>query len=665
MKFLCPNCKAKYRIGSEKLVGRQAAKIRCRKCDYRIQIAYRAGSDECDITATPTSVVPAAPPARAMKAPAPPIAPVPGPVAAPRARPAPAKDDGVGARKPVAPVPGLPGLGAPKGTRGAAPQAEVIGAPGLGTGRRPLPAPPAPFGAVGLAGAGGVSAVSGGAAPVWPATAPAPLPPIPAPAPAPRQPPQNNQLADQFRQSVQAGGVPEEIPQDGWFVGVNGVPLGPIPIGDLRELAVAGHIDRRSLVWREGLAEWRPLGKFQQLARLLGDGGAPPSVESPPAPTRANGMNGHAATGFDAPPRSDLANGERPSAWGDLDDEDDEDEQPTTVKGRVSIPPPDNHAPAPPQPAAAVAPPPAAPVRPPSPGFAPLPFSAPVPRAPSDIGGPNAHSAPPVGTLDGMPASTISTTPEPMVDEADARMMRPRGRGRLYLILLAIVTAFALGAIITRAIEPPAPVDSAKEPTPEPVRALAPTEPTVETAKVAAEEVIPEPTPEESTTVEPTLAPRGLEHAAPPRSGPSSAPVAAAPTQPAKSAGGSLLSGLGAPQTPGPSIGGGAGPDGRGGGAGLDATAIQRTVRRYSPAVRQNCWQRALNTRAPGVPSSAKVTALITVEPAGRVQSVSVSGAPKGYPGLARCIEGSVKGWQFPRAGGETVTNVPFMFVGQ
>jgi hypothetical protein len=259
--------------------------------------------------------------------------------------------------------------------------------------------------------------------------------------------------------------------------------------------------------------------------------------------------------------------------------------------------------------------------------------------------------------------STVSTTPEPVVDEADARAMRPRGRGRLYLIVLAIVTAFALGAIITRAMPPAAP-EGAKEPTSEPARALAPPEETAQTAEVAAEEeVVQEPPPEEEALLaQPTTPARGTGLGTAPKNAPGSA--SAAPTQPVKS-GGSLLSGLGTPQTPGPSIGGGAGPDGRGGGAGLDATAIQRTVRRYSPAVRQNCWQRALNTRAPGVPSSAKVTALITVDPAGRVQAVSVSGAPKGYPGLARCIEGSVKGWQFPRAGGETVTSVPFMFVGQ
>lgn len=98
---------------------------------------------------------------------------------------------------------------------------------------------------------------------------------------------------------------------------------------------------------------------------------------------------------------------------------------------------------------------------------------------------------------------------------------------------------------------------------------------------------------------------------------------------------------------------------------GLDAVAVQRTVRRYSPAVRQNCWQRALDARAPGTPSSAKVTATITVAASGRVKAVTVSGAPRGYPGLSRCIEAAVKGWQFPRSGAETVTQVPFMFVGQ
>src|SRR3954468_15376039 len=157
MKFLCPNCKAKYQIGPEKLVGRRIAKIRCRKCDYRIQIAPRAGSEEYDITASANSLAPTGgagaslapaaaaasiapmPPAPAVAAvPAPPPAPVPAPkpaaaapripmpgtpgaraAAAPKARAA-DKDDSstaAGSRKPTAAVPGLPGLGASKLTR--------------------------------------------------------------------------------------------------------------------------------------------------------------------------------------------------------------------------------------------------------------------------------------------------------------------------------------------------------------------------------------------------------------------------------------------------------------------------------------------------------------------------------------------------------------------
>jgi TonB family protein len=93
--------------------------------------------------------------------------------------------------------------------------------------------------------------------------------------------------------------------------------------------------------------------------------------------------------------------------------------------------------------------------------------------------------------------------------------------------------------------------------------------------------------------------------------------------------------------------------------------AIQRTVRKYSPAVRQGCWQPALNARASSTPASAKVTAAITVDASGRVQSVKAGGAPSGYPGLGHCIEQAVRGWTFPRSRGETTTVVPFVFVGQ
>lgn len=497
----------------------------------------------------------------------------------------------------------------------------------------------------------------------------------------------SSQLGDQFRESVQAGGAVEDLPQEGWFVGVNGVPLGPIPLGDLRELAVAGHIDRRSLVWRDGQSEWRPLGKFPGLARVIDDGAAPARAEptntapaAAPPVAFSNGANGHTglshvATGFDVP-RADA--GERPSAWGDLDDEDDEDEQPTTVKGRVSVmpsggaPPSVTSLPSPVAPGLPNAPAPAAP-----PLAAPNPFgitSSVVPTPPPVSGSFQAPigSMPPVASMPpGMsepaaPVSIISAMPEP--DDEDG--LRPPGRSKWYLIAVAIVFAFALGAIVTHLMRSSSSDKASSESSnaSEPGAAAKKRYDDVELdaegsgAKATAAS---EPHPEAITAA---LRPGDLE----PGEGVTTARAALAPASSADavearaklkaSATGSLLSGLGSPHAPPPPT---AAREERAMGSGLDATAIQRTVRRYSPAVRQNCWLRALDARAAGVPASAKLTATITVEAGGRVQGVSVSGAPRGYPSLSRCVENAVKGWQFPRSGTQTVTNVPFMFVGQ
>jgi predicted Zn finger-like uncharacterized protein len=691
MKFLCPNCKAKYRIGPEKMVGRQAAKIRCRKCEYLIQIAYRGNSDEFDVTATPPSVappgqsaVPAPPAPRPPKvAPGQPVAL--SPVLA-RPRMPPPLEEGSATKKPTAAVPGLPGLGSAKGTRGAA----MFSDPST-LSRRPLaPLPPPPVTSTGIAavsgfGAGfnpgssasGTNHAASGAVVATGTTAAVVLPSPPPPRPTST----STQLGDQFRESVQAGAV-DDLPHEGWFVGVNGVPLGPIPLDDLRELANAGHIDRRSLVWREGQGEWRPLGKFPGLVRVIDDGAGPPqsSAQASPLPeppvsapaARSNGSNGqHVVTGFDVV-RAD--HGERPSAWGDLDDEDDEDEQPTTVKGRVSVMPPPGALPS----ASSSFPPPRElPATPEAQNASPygltsavraVPAPAPAPTGSTTSSGlASPLTAPPV-VREG---PSLSVAAEPVLDGSSP--LRTSGRVRWYLLIAAaVVVAFALGAAAMQWVgsstpEPPGKSSAsssraaggsggASKPPPPPAKdgqkkAAAPAQPAAG-ATVAAggsnagARVIP---------VAAAGAPAG--------------PASLIPAPPSKvgSPPGSLLAGIGSPQTPGP------GPQGPRNDvlppvptpSGLDATAVQRTVRRYSPAVRQNCWQRALSARAAGVPTSAKVSATITIEPSGRVQAVSVAGAPRGYPTLARCIETSVKGWQFPRAASQTVTNVPFMFVGQ
>jgi hypothetical protein len=55
----------------------------------------------------------------------------------------------------------------------------------------------------------------------------------------------------------------------------------------------------------------------------------------------------------------------------------------------------------------------------------------------------------------------------------------------------------------------------------------------------------------------------------------------------------------------------------------------------------------------------------ITVASSGNVENVSTSGDPKGYPGLARCIQSRVSSWKFPRSSGTTTVNVPFVFAAQ
>jgi predicted Zn finger-like uncharacterized protein len=512
MKFLCPNCKAKYRIGPEKLVGRQVAKIRCRKCDYRIQLTPRPGSDEYDITATPTSIAPApsgAPKSSAARAALASEAPSPRPLPLPRSR-----GDGrereeaqraPATKKPTTAVPGLPGLGTSKIARGVAGRdAGISGTSvarragslpsgaspqdGLSSGRLPslglppVPLPPPPSAVPGLSASMGgpalaafppIAAPAAPAAVVSPeprfeAAAPLSTPPLPQnpggptmqavappPGPAPARPGVGGtQLGDQFRQSVQAGGGngADEGPQDGWFVGVNGVPLGPIPLGDLKELAAAGHVDRRSLVWREGQAEWRPLGKFPQLARLLDDSGIASVSQARPAvaaasrdvePFHANGSAASpSASGFDMRPASS-PEAQRPSAWGDLDEDDDE-EQPTTVKGRVSG--------LPPMPAPSMAYPGASAVAP----FVHEPIAGAVPpvgfegaagnssgliRA-ADVAG-SAIASPSNASLGSSLAGSLSA--ELGSGELDAGGLRGNGRGRIYAFVIVAVASLALG----------------------------------------------------------------------------------------------------------------------------------------------------------------------------------------------------------------------------
>jgi len=94
----------------------------------------------------------------------------------------------------------------------------------------------------------------------------------------------------------------------------------------------------------------------------------------------------------------------------------------------------------------------------------------------------------------------------------------------------------------------------------------------------------------------------------------------------------------------------------------LHSDDIQRTVSRYTRAVRDRCWEPAFDLRDSDAPRAARVSVTVTVAPNGTVSHVTGSGDPAGYPGLGRCITSEVERWKFPTATGETVVDVPFVF---
>jgi hypothetical protein len=59
------------------------------------------------------------------------------------------------------------------------------------------------------------------------------------------------------------------MPADEWFVGINGVPVGPIRLSELRSKAASGSVNRESLVWRDGFEDWRPLRTFPELVAIV------------------------------------------------------------------------------------------------------------------------------------------------------------------------------------------------------------------------------------------------------------------------------------------------------------------------------------------------------------------------------------------------------------
>lgn len=428
-------------------------------------------------------------------------------------------------------------------------------------------------------------------------------------------------------------------PTEDWYVGVGGVPLGPVRLSVIREKAAAGAVDGDSLVWREGFEEWQPLKSFPGLLSVVDearstrasrpmltpvppqpkhhgsgqreltprpDGGAnglqsaiPPPATSVPFSlvTPAAGSRGldvladpftaksAATTGANAVPESKL---DAESLFG-----------PTATGDRSS-----------------------------------------VQSASMSLGTPlaNGFGADAAGMIRASMAPPVSAPPE-----------RKRGLHPMAWAFIAMCAAFggvAAWAVFLRAPQtivvqgtttaqagpadprpfgaaPPAPPADLPSASPT-VSVAGGTSPTPNVGS-GGSAVGPKSTKPESSSAPPSnFDPSGFS-----AGGPTTGPNAAG----------------------GPSSGSGQ----------LSQGEIEGVVTRNKPGITRRCWGPAYDARDSNAPKSAKVSVSLTIGPSGSVQSASASGGDH-FPGLAGCVGGAVKSWQFKPSDGPTTVNIPFSF---
>lgn len=554
MRFLCPKCKAKYQIADEKLEGR-AVRMKCRKCGDVIDVPSPAKP------VVPTSGEPSSTPEPVRVGSLPsisrPLPPSPPP-RPPTVRP-------------------VPPSGAPRPPKASGARLSAPSRPDVA---RPSPA----------------------LRPVPPRATPA-APPVKTPS----EPPSAGGLADAFSLRVRepqpsdvsaaievlSAGAGEE-----WYVGINGVPLGPVRLSTLRQKAQQGAINEESLVWRAGFEEWLPLRTFPELLLLVREakeGGRVSYLPPPPQPRRLS-----------QPPPAPIAHAAPPPA--------EPEQEPATViapsadaialMGQVTADP----------------------------------FAAPKPPAPLVVAAP----------------AEDDSGRRSIVDDIAVGVRKQVRMHPAAYVLIAIAFGFgATGAIVffsnDRGPAPP---------------------PTIQVVTVTAPAVVPtgnDPTGATSVAMNTEDLPPEV------RVGTASRPASTdnKPTNgsddPPKTdeKGAAPRIGLGAsPAIDGPSVGGPTPGSGGNLPQQLDQSDIERVVNAHRASVKRGCWEPALAGRSPNSPKSAKVTVSIGIGASGNVTSASASGG-EGFPGLASCITGRVRGWKFPPSGGPSQASVPFAFFSQ
>jgi predicted Zn finger-like uncharacterized protein len=448
--------------------------------------------------------------------------------------------------------------------------------------------------------------------------------------------PASGALAGAFKSNVQReeeSSTPFDMadlaPGDDWYVAVNGVPVGPIRIAEVRRKAALGAVTEESLVWQEGLDEWRPLKTFPDPLANVREAATsgrisitppPPDVRpsSPPAPRSPSGRVNTTST---VPARVTSqrplpVNTPAPAARSNvvpftarLATAERLDDAPTEI-GAISA-----------LTAAALDP------------FKVPPAAAPVPAVATTLERPAVVAAMSVAATSAAAGSVAQASALPV-----ERPRKPLSVAAIALIGASI--AFGGVAAVALFIKP--------APAPTPVAAPLPPVPTA--APVA-------PAPSAATLAPPVdSTPAATTTASPAAHGPIAAGSphpAAAPTSTGRSLDLHSLAG-GSNVAPGEEPGGEA-PAAAG--QCISGGQVQQVIQNHQLAIRRACWE-----RNPTAKPTVNVSVSMTVGADGSAQGVSASGDEIS---VAKCIENDVRGWRFPAMGCSQRTGFSFKFVRQ
>jgi predicted Zn finger-like uncharacterized protein len=614
VKFVCDSCNAKYQIGDDKVAGK-TLRMKCRRCGHMIQVAATVTESSVSQKPPQDHSAPVAIPA------APSVPEVTNEDGATVVKPSPLfllEASGLGGGAAQMPRPGPSVAGTSQPFRGG-PRIVPPARPSL----RSVP-PAAPAGAAAAA--------------------------APAPGGAPAGQPGTHTrsapgLYGGFARAVAA--KPEShppVPTEDWYVGVNGVPLGPVRLAVLRDKAAQGQVDGESLVWREGFDEWQPAKTFPGLLAILDEAkqlrasrtsmpvvvppGAPSAASAPlaPAPEPSIPFNlvqaprepAPSAQATASPPGDPRASGAAFAA-------------PGVIASLVATPSTQGSA------AGGNV---VGKFDPFGPTAAPS-AAAPAPAPSSAAAGWSAPSA--AGSTAGSGFGLTTTSAggsESSIDSPPKKGIHPAAWA--FVAMAAAFGGVAAWAVFLR----------------KPNVVVVPGETTTVTVPVAGANV---PIPNSSTagptaTEVPTVDASG-KPVVPGVGGPRTTATSSKSSEQVAPIDPSILG-------PGPS-GPGTSDPGNSGGP-LTAGQIQGVVSSNTARVRKKCWDPASSGRAADAPSSVKVTVKISISPSGSVSGASASGGNEKYfPGLVGCVQSVVSAWKFPPAGEPSEAVVPFNFAAQ